>query len=43
MTSFDHPDRLRRFSKTMAMLTTLGMLLIAAAMIAVFLLSLIHI
>jgi len=37
MTSFDHPDRLRRFSKTMAMLTTLGMLLIAAAMIAVFL------
>ena len=37
MTSFDHPDRLRRFSKAMAMLTTLGMLLIAAAMIAVFL------
>lgn len=32
-----HPDRLRRFSKAMAMLTTLGMLLIAAAMIAVFL------
>ena len=37
MTSFDHPDRLRRFSRAMAMLTTLGMLLIAAAMIAVFL------
>ena len=37
MTSFDHPDRLRRFSKAMATLTTLGMLLIAAAMIAVFL------
>lgn len=37
MTAFDQPDRLRRFSKTMAMLTTLGMLLIAAAMIAVFL------
>lgn len=32
-----HPDRLRRFSKAMAMLTTLGILLIAAAMIAVFL------
>jgi len=37
MTSFDQPDRLRRFSGIMAMLTTLGMLLIAAAMIAVFL------
>jgi hypothetical protein len=37
MTSFDHSDRLRRFSKAMAMLTTLGMLLIAIAMIAVFL------
>ena len=37
MTAFDQPDRLRRFSKAMAMLTTLGMLLIAAAMIAVFL------
>ena len=35
--TFDHPDRLRRFSRAMAMLTTLGMLLIAAAMIAVFL------
>ena len=37
MTAFDHSDRLRRFSKAMAMLTTLGMLLIAVAMIAVFL------
>jgi Protein of unknown function (DUF2975) len=37
MTAFDHPERLRRFSKAMAMLTTLGMVLIAAAMIAVFL------
>jgi hypothetical protein len=37
MTAFDQPDRLRRFSKAMAMLTTLGMLSIAAAMIAVFL------
>jgi len=37
MTSFDQPDRLRRFSGIMAMLTTLGMLLIAAALIAVFL------
>ena len=37
MTSFDHPDRLRRFSTAMAMLTTAGMALIAAAMIAVFL------
>ncbi|WKA25551.1 DUF2975 domain-containing protein [Bradyrhizobium roseum] len=36
MTAFERPDRLRRFSKAMAMLTTLGMLLIAAAMIAVF-------
>ena len=37
MTAFDHSDRLRRFSKAMAMLTTLGMLLIAVAMILVFL------
>jgi hypothetical protein len=37
MTSFNHSDRLRRLSKAMAMLTTLGMLLIAVAMIAVFL------
>jgi hypothetical protein len=37
MTTFDQPDRLRRFSKAMAMLTTLGVLLIAAAMVAVFL------
>ena len=37
MTSFDHSDRLRRLSRTMAMLTTLGMLLIGSAMIAVFL------
>jgi hypothetical protein len=37
MTPFDHSDRLRRFSKAMAMLTTLGMLLIAVAMILVFL------
>lgn len=37
MTPFSHSDRLRRFSKAMAMLTTLGMLLIAIAMIAVFL------
>ena len=37
MTSFNHSDRLRRFSKAMAMLTTLGMLLIAVAMILVFL------
>jgi Protein of unknown function (DUF2975) len=37
MTEFEHPDRLRRFSKIMAMLTTFGMLLIAAAMIAAFL------
>ena len=37
MTPFNHSDRLRRFSKAMAMLTTLGMLLIAIAMIAVFL------
>lgn len=37
MTAFEHPDRLRRFSKAMAMLTSFGMLLIAAAMIAVFL------
>lgn len=37
MTSFDHSNRLRRFSKAMAMLTTLGMLLIAVAMILVFL------
>lgn len=36
MTGFDHAARLRRFSKAMAMLTTLGTLLIAAAMIAVF-------
>lgn len=36
MTSSDHADRLRRFSGIMAMLTSLGMLLIAAAMIAVF-------
>jgi hypothetical protein len=36
MTSFDQADRLRRFSGIMAMLTSLGMLLIAAAMIAVF-------
>ena len=37
MTPFNHSDRLRRFSKAMAMLTTLGMLLIAVAMILVFL------
>jgi hypothetical protein len=37
MTPFNHSDRLRRFSKAMAMLTTLGMLLITIAMIAVFL------
>jgi len=37
MTPFDHSDRLRRFSKAMAMLTTLGMLLIAVAMVLVFL------
>ena len=37
MTPFNHSDRLRRFSKAMAMLTTLGMLLTAIAMIAVFL------
>jgi hypothetical protein len=37
MTPFNHSDRLRRLSKAMAMLTTLGMLLIAIAMIAVFL------
>src|SRR5258705_6097671 len=37
MASFDHSDRLRRFSKAMAMLTTLGMLLIAVAMVLVFL------
>lgn len=36
MSSFNHSDRLRRFSKAMAMLTTLGMLLIAVAMILVF-------
>ena len=33
MTPFNHSDRLRRLSKAMAMLTTLGILLIAAAMI----------
>jgi hypothetical protein len=33
----NHSDRLQRFSKTMAMLTTLGILLIAVAMILVFL------
>ena len=37
MTPFDHSDRLRRFSKAMAMLTMLGMLLIAIAMVLVFL------
>jgi hypothetical protein len=37
MTSVDHSDRLRRFSKAMAMLTTLGILLTAVAMILVFL------
>ena len=37
MTSFNYSDRLRRFSKAMAMLTTLGMLLIAVAVILVFL------
>ena len=37
MTPFNHSDRLRRFSKAMAMLTTLGMLLIAVAMILVIL------
>ena len=37
MTPFNHSDRLRRLSKAMAMLTTLGMLLIAIAVIAVFL------
>ena len=37
MTHFDHSDRLRRLSKAMAMLTTLGILLIAVAMILIFL------
>ena len=37
MTAFAHSNRLRGFSKAMAMLTTLGMLLIAVAMILVFL------
>ena len=37
MTPFNHSDRLRRFSKAMAMLTTLGIVLIAVAMILVFL------
>ena len=37
MTPFNHSERLRRFSRTMAMLTTLGMLLIAVAMILAFL------
>src|SRR5215217_7872274 len=37
MTPFNHSDRLRRFSKAMAVLTTLGILLIAVAMILVFL------
>ena len=37
MTPFDHSDRLRRFSEAMAMLTMLGMLLIAIAMVLVFL------
>ena len=37
MTPFNHSDRLRRLSKAMAMLTTLGMLLIAIAMVLVFL------
>jgi Protein of unknown function (DUF2975) len=37
MTSFNHSDRLQRFSRAMATLTTLGILLIAVAMIAVFL------
>jgi Protein of unknown function (DUF2975) len=37
MTPFNHSDRLQRFSKAMAMLTTLGILLIAVAMILVFL------
>ncbi len=37
MTSFAHSDRLRRFSKAMAIVTTLGMLLIAVAMVLVFL------
>ena len=37
MTPFHHSDRLRRLSKVMAMLTTLGMLLIAIAMVLVFL------
>ena len=36
MAAFDHRTRLRRFSKAMAALTTLGMVLIAAAMITVF-------
>ena len=37
MTPFDHSDRLRRFSKAMATLTMLGILLIAIAMVLVFL------
>ena len=37
MPPFSHSDRLRRFSKAMAMLTTLGILLIAVAMTLVFL------
>ena len=37
MTPFNHSDRLRRFSKAMAMLTMLGIVLIAVAMILVFL------
>jgi hypothetical protein len=37
MTSFNHSDRLERLSKAMAMLTTLGILLIAVAMVLVFL------
>jgi len=37
MTPFNHSDRLRRFSKAMAMLTTLGIVLIAVAMVLVFL------
>src|SRR6185436_1513383 len=37
MTPFNYSNRLRRFSKAMAMLTTLGMLLIAVAIVLVFL------
>jgi hypothetical protein len=37
MPPFNHSDRLRRFSRTMAMLTTLGILLIVVAMVLAFL------